>query len=158
MSMSTITTNTKVTEGAFTELVNKAKKLYSSKFKIIGFASILIAVVATVFIYCLYRLGDVIQRYRETIQNDASRRQEAMASGKGTLLDPSNDNNEYSSNAEDTSGEKDEYTQITQTIRKKFSEYQNYNKSLDEHYRTTRKTTAPDVIDQTSMVASNDNW
>lgn len=142
----------------FQELVAKAKAIYKTKFKFIGLATFLIVIVATVGVYCIYRLGEVIQRYRETVRNDDNRRQEAMASGKTSLLDPSNDNNDYASNAEDTTGEKDEYTQITQTIRKKFSEYQNYNKSLDEHYRTTRKTNAPDVIDQTSMLESNDNW
>jgi cytoskeletal protein RodZ len=126
--------------------------------KQITIAFMFIAILLAILIYILYRINDTVTRYRQMNENDQELMKKSIAPGKNALLDRSNDNNEFLVDQSSTEGERDEYTEITKTIRQKFSEYQTYNKSLEDHYKATRNQTAPDVIDQSSMKVENDNW
>lgn len=141
-----------------TEYLDELSRIMNYNLKQIIISIFFITIILIIGSYVLYKIIDTVNNYRNTNQQYAKMKQTSMAPGKDFLLDPSNDNNEINQDPNDNLGETDEYEKITRTIQKKFAEYQNYNKSLASHYKDVRNKDAPDVIDQTSMNAANDNW
>jgi hypothetical protein len=111
--------------------------------------------------YCVYNMAKLINghsKQKKQIREAAS----PINTGEGAnpLLDPINDNELPAiKDAEQLRlEEQDEFEKITKTIQDSFAQYKTYNEKLDAYYKDVKKEASPDVLDQSILKASNDNW
>ena len=121
----------------------------------LSICSIVIIAVAFIMIYCAIQIYNILTFYMA--RKKQQKESEMKAGGRNSLTNPKNDNEIYKPKL--TKGaEEDEYKRIYGTIQTSFGEHKAYNTKLEDYYKNVRNESAPDRIDRSVLLQSNDNW
>ena len=139
------------------EIITKVQKSKSLNIEKLIIVVPLLAFCAALFAFAIYKLTTLFYLYYQLQKEKRHEHEKKHKKGMNQLLLVENDNEVYMRDTSSADAD-DEYNKITQAIQDSFKDYQEYNDKLNNFYQTTRKTSAPDIIDASVLSAMNDNY